>query len=156
MKSIYIEHDFLSEDECNAIIAFYEAFSHKSFHYRDNNSFPIGLKDFSELDEIHDRVLNRVAKIGQKKYVLDNHEVVKWPPKSKMSMHKDFDYDEWSAIVYLNNNYFGGRTLFENGIEVKPQKGTLIAFNGCNLSHGVSEILNGDRYTLAYWIKEHE
>jgi len=66
MKSIYIEHDFLSEYECNATIAFYEAFSHKSFHYKDNNSFPIGLRDFSELDEIHDRVQIVLLKLVKK------------------------------------------------------------------------------------------
>ena len=27
-------------------------------------------------------------------------------------------------------------------------------FNGCNLLHGVDPVLNGDRYTMAYWLKE--
>lgn len=156
MKSIYIEHNFLSDAECQGAIAFYQAYAHNAFHYKDNNTFPICLREHNEFNYINTRVLNLSKKLGQSNYILDNHEIVKWSPKSEMNMHLDYSHDEWSALVYLNDNYYGGKILFENGLEFKPEAGTIVMFNGCNLKHGVSKLLNGDRYTLAYWIKEHE
>lgn len=153
-KVIHIEHNFLSPEECEAIIGFYQVFAHEAFHYETNNTFPIDLKNHSELDGVHDRVLSLAQSLGQKPYRLDNHELVKWVPTSKMGLHKDFTHDDWSAILYLNDNFFGGNTLFEGNLRVSPQRGTIIMFNGCNLLHGVDPVLNGDRYTMAYWLKE--
>ena len=62
-------------------------------------------------------VLSLAQSLGQKPYRLDNHELVKWVPTSKMGLRKDFTHDDWSAILYLNDNFFGGNTLFEGNLE---------------------------------------
>ena len=71
-----------------------------------------------------------------------------------MKLHLDFSTDIWSAIVYLNDGYYGGKTFFENTMEITPKKGSIVLFSGSKIPHGVTPLINGNRYTLAYWISE--
>jgi predicted 2-oxoglutarate/Fe(II)-dependent dioxygenase YbiX len=68
-----------------------------------------------------------------------------------------FDYLKYAAVVYLNDLYEGGEIYFPNiGYSYSPKKGDLIMFpaNSEEYLHGVSKVLNGNRYTLAYWYSE--
>lgn len=63
-----------------------------------------------------------------------------------------YHYREYSSIIYLNNNFEGGEIFFSNFGNLKPNMdpGTLLIFPG-NLKylHGVTEVTNGIRYTIA-------
>jgi predicted 2-oxoglutarate/Fe(II)-dependent dioxygenase YbiX len=63
-----------------------------------------------------------------------------------------FPYRNFAAILYLNNDYEGGRISFPNFgnfcPEIKP--GMLVAFPGTlQYLHGVSRVTSGMRYTIA-------
>lgn len=63
-----------------------------------------------------------------------------------------FSYRNYSAITYLNDNYKGGEIYFTefNNFRPKISPGTLIIFPGTlEYMHGVTEILEGTRYTIA-------
>lgn len=65
-----------------------------------------------------------------------------------------FDYLEIAAVLYLNDEYEGGEIYFPNlGYSYAPRKGDLVIFpaNDEKYLHGVNKVLNGNRYTLAYW-----
>lgn len=155
MQSIYIEHNFLNELECAACVQFYKLFKEQSFYYECNHTRPLDLYPYrEEFDAINKRVTSLAARLGQEKEVyISNHEIVEWIPKSKMSLHHDMPRDKWSAILYLNDDYFGGKTIFENGTKINAKAGTIVMFNGSAIKHGVTEVLNGERYTMAYWIR---
>ena len=52
--------------------------------------------------------------------------------------------------VYLNDNFTGGSTLFED-IEIKPKPGKLIIFSNHEHLHYVSEVGGGERFVLSFW-----
>ena len=70
------------------------------------------------------------------------------PEKPHYTSHRDY-----SAVLYLNENYIGGRTFFlEDNYNVVPKTGKLILFtSGKDHIHGVNEVISGSRYTMALW-----
>ena len=74
------------------------------------------------------------------------------PEKSHYSSHRDY-----SAVIYLNDNYEGGKTFFNHGYEVQPKTGRLIYFtSGKEDAHGVTEVMSGHRYTFALWFTKNQ
>jgi predicted 2-oxoglutarate/Fe(II)-dependent dioxygenase YbiX len=59
-----------------------------------------------------------------------------------------------SSILYLNDDYEGGETNYEDGTIFKPKKGRLLFFDGKYHKHGVNKVRNNIRYTVATWYKK--
>jgi len=57
-----------------------------------------------------------------------------------------------SAITYLNDDYEGGKTVVD-GVEHTPKKGYTLIFRS-NISHGVTEVIKGQRGILATWFTD--
>jgi len=55
-----------------------------------------------------------------------------------------------TSITYLNEDYKGGETFFEDDFAVPPKLGRSLFFDGRAFRHGVNEI-KGNRFTLAIW-----
>ena len=131
-----------------------------------------------------ERVLNLSRFIAQKS-ILDyyeeysypeNTELVKWIPGDSMSIHSDNSwtagngletqkgkdhptkYRTYSAIFYINDDYEGGEIYFPNwDIEIKPKTGSLVIFpSNEEYIHGVKEVKNLNRYSIAVWYAGHE
>ena len=66
----------------------------------------------------------------------------------------DSDETTLSSITYLNDNFDGGRTYFEDGTTFIPKKGRSIFFDGQYYKHGVSKVENNIRYVVATWYKK--
>ena len=65
-------------------------------------------------------------------------------------------YRTHTAILYLNEEFDGGLTLFREADfgpfrEVQPQPGTLLAFDATQNAHAVSKLEGGKRYVLNMW-----
>lgn len=59
-----------------------------------------------------------------------------------------------ATLLYLNDDYSGGELSFpKHGIEFKPERGSLVVFNGGGeYAHEVKKIEDGDRYVLVgFW-----
>ena len=67
-----------------------------------------------------------------------------------MKPHFDPYEDIFAAVVYLNDEYIGGETYFEN-YKCSPSIGKLVIFSNNKILHQVSEVKEGTRYTLALW-----
>ena len=93
----------------------------------------------------------------------DTLQIVRWFPGMHQPPHADdmknagvigFDHRVFGSIIYLNDNYEGGKTYYPNfNFEVSPKKGSLIVHPGDeNHLHGVSKIEKNMRYTIAsFW-----
>lgn len=63
----------------------------------------------------------------------------------------DTPWREWSAVLYLNDNYRGGELVLPHvGLVYKPRAGSLVVFRADAL-HGVRACSDGARYTCAMW-----
>ena len=80
-------------------------------------------------------------------------QVIHRPPSSLHNLHVDDARDTtvMTSITYLNDNYEGGETFFEDGLSVTPKLGRTLFFDGKKYAHGVNEVKNGHRFVLAIW-----
>ena len=150
MKTLILD-DFLSKEECHLLIKHYESNTENIKKFRD--VFPLPLNFERELDFLTFK-LNKVAK--EFKAQIDWFQIVKWPIDSFQELHFDTAKKETilSSIVYLNDNFEGGQTYFEEGTMFKPKKGRGLFFNGQYYKHGVTPIKKQTRYVVATWYKK--
>ena len=59
-----------------------------------------------------------------------------------------------SSITYLNDNYVGGKTIFEDGTEIQPKVGRTVIFDGNRYKHGASTNREYQRYTIPIWYQK--
>ena len=88
-------------------------------------------------------------------------QIVRWPPGYELRPHADseepdgrphpFPHREFSAVVYLNDDFEGGQIHFprQGGARPSMSPGTLVFFPGTlPFLHGVEPIQRGTRYTV--------
>ena len=79
------------------------------------------------------------------------------PSGSLMGPHQDIWDIEYSAIIYLNDDFEGGETYIGlpghelDDTIIKPKLGRLVCFRGKDILHGVNKVTKGDRFTLPAW-----
>ena len=80
-----------------------------------------------------------------------NPYIVSWSSGDSQEEHKD--NNEFTAIIYLNDDYEGGELNFpESAITINPPAGSLIVWPGY-LTHSVSPVVSGTRYTMPIFLK---
>ena len=136
--------NFISEDECKKLITFYNWNKHKAFQYRD--TFPLYTKRFKN---ITDRVESLCVELNSQ-IKLNVHHITMWPQGSYMDPHTDPSDDVFAALIYLNDDYSGGETCFEQ-FKITPETGKLLVFSNSEMLHWVSEVKDATRYTLSMW-----
>ncbi len=79
-------------------------------------------------------------------------QIVSWPNESWQALHYDMAVPSTvcTSITYLNEDFEGGQTYFEDGTIIQPKIGRMVTFDGQKYKHGVKEI-KGHRYTLPMW-----
>ena len=144
MNILYLEDDFINEEQSKDIINFYNNHLIHSYEHRscDNQiSYPLNILNRYKHEHTLSTCADRIVKLC-KRFVhdakLDNLEIVKRPPSSSMDYHVDsITGDVLSGIVYLNDDYFGGSTGFES-FQVVPKVGRLIIFYNSHYRHCVN------------------
>tara|TARA_R100001460_G_scaffold25385_4_gene51026 strand:+ start:3997 stop:4497 length:501 start_codon:yes stop_codon:yes gene_type:complete len=159
-NKIEIIENFLSFKLCKKLIDFFENNTSLSeLHPVNYNRYIMdinitGMKEFSYLfNKINKHVYSQKCKI-------DWIKIVKWTDDCSQQLHFDRSKKNYkkiktiySSIMYLNSDYLGGQTFFEEGLIIKPIKGKALFFNGMYYKHGVMPVKKGPRYTLAAWYK---
>lgn len=96
----------------------------------------------------------------------DTLQIVRWFPGMEQPPHADdmtdtdiigLEHRAFGSIIYLNDNYDGGKTHYPNfKISITPKTGTLAIHPGDpEHLHGVTQIENGMRYTIAsFWTQD--
>jgi len=114
--------------------------------YQYNNTKPLELP----LDGFG--LIERISKDFGITHKLDKLEIVKREKGSHMDNHID-EGDTLAFILYLNDDFEGGETIFENETIIKPKKGRLLVFSNGIFLHKVNLITKGERYVIAGWFK---
>ena len=151
MFKVILQDNFLSPLQCQKLIQFYNSTPQPKQY---DTTFPLSITNIAPK-----YLKNKVNKTGIaiNNSVIDWFEIVKWPtPNRGKQLHSDdaSNRTSLSSIIYLNNNYEGGHTFFEDGTSFAPVEGRAIFFDGKYYRHGVSSISNGTRYTVASWLKK--
>lgn len=153
---IVIEDKLFSDEDCKKLIEIYNFNHDKTQEWF--STYPL------KLDKLKDdhlffskkiiQIINNfcVSVFGQNIYV-ERAEVTKWD----IGSNKDYHYDDardstiLSSITYLNEDYGGGETFFENKLSITPEVGKTLFFDGNQYLHGVKTVHLNYRYTLAIW-----
>ena len=148
--------NFLSSEECKTLIDMYESGHVKDEKGRFDSCYPIDISTMK--GGVPNFLSERINKAGNliNQSVIDWIQVVKWySPNKGKKLHKDFASDKTtlSSIIYLNDDYKGGQTYFEDGTIFTPIKGRALFFDGVYYNHGVKKIQKGKRYVVATWMK---
>ena len=161
-----IVHDnSISKSDCDFIIQEYERRG-PSDRWCNSDHLTFRPKNFSENQRMLD-ILNKIASVTG--YDIDWGEIVKRPPGTEHPKHLDIAEEStiFSSVTYLNDNFTGGETYIINDItlrkhvrdlsvKISPKTGRTLYFDGKQYEHGVTEVKDSHRYTLAIWYKEHE
>ena len=159
-KLLYIEENFISPSECQELIDLSKA-NKEEIPYgnetRGGDTFLTTL-DGIYFDEGKNSVVERVTnlcKTFDDRVVIDYAGVVRWPVGTFMKPHIDphrpnQEPDLFAAVLYLNDDFTGGYTGFEE-YEVKPETGKLLLFSNSVYKHHVTEVEGVERFALSIW-----
>lgn len=175
-KLIYVEEDFVDPVLCEKFINFAKENKNHEVPYGDysrggdtfitnlecgGNLYRGGVPDCIDLnqedEEIFKKVLNSITticKFFDENIRLDYPTIVRWPVGTFMKPHYDDSRQEnpdvFAALVYLNDDYTGGHTCFED-FEIKPKTGKLVIFSNSQYLHHVSKVETSERFVLSVW-----
>jgi hypothetical protein len=170
--------NFITNDECDILIKWLsenvkqkgKINSSEIFSYRQvDHSLVDNLQVWSIMEKYRWKVSQYAFKHFDYEMLYPEYsDLVVWYEGDSMNLHADnFDcsgnkpflddlyFRKISCLIYLNDNFEGGQTFFENGEFINPKKGMLAIFpSDCEHKHGVSKITNGIRYTMPMWLTD--
>lgn len=172
---------FLSPEECNKIIDFFEEQGTVSGHWMQTcfyDSLGMALMidedalHRSGLEDIHrdyfrwlpEEIRAAVEAAYNRGIKLNSAHAQKWPVGAFARWHSDSsDIDgnptawrnnKFASVLYLNDDYEGGELEFrDHDLSIKLPQGSLIAFpGGVENIHRINEITKGTRFTIVgFW-----
>jgi predicted 2-oxoglutarate/Fe(II)-dependent dioxygenase YbiX len=172
-KLIFEFENFISNEECDYIVNWFK--NTEKMPRNGAQSFFNGRQiDYGNVSDLNVKKLMNAfnldatylaKKTFNEEYLYPDYtDLVLWEPGSGMVVHSDNcdqegnpNYCSWrnySAVLYLNDDFLGGETFFpDHGpLFIKPKKGKLAIYpSGLEYSHGVTTVVNGNRYTMPIW-----
>ena len=92
-------------------------------------------------------------------WVTKNYTIKKYTQGAEIGTHKDVDSNkhintqDWTALVYLNDDYEGGDLVFNDlGHRISPKAGSIIFFS-TDEAHTAEKVLSGNKYFLFFYIQ---
>lgn len=161
----------MSKERCQDLIRFHK--SHKHIEAVGDGSDYTGIR-FMHIHTPHIRnwiaevvvnLVGEVRKISDQVVFPEMISLNEWPiggiqdphldtysnQEKKHGTSPDKPSREWTCILYLNDNYNGGRTWVPGGETYEPETGSGLLFQGIYIPHGVSKVRRHPRHTLAFW-----
>jgi hypothetical protein len=90
--------------------------------------------------------------------VSKNYTIKKYDTGGAIATHTDRDHDkdwntyDWTALVYLNDDYDGGELEFNKlGYSIKPSAGSIIFFSSDEV-HTAHTVVSGNKYFIFFYI----
>ena len=178
-NKVHIVENFISAEECSKLSSYFDrrsfpgpdplvkfvSIANESVYFDMKND-----KDFPDINQHVHNILDRMQEILSDTYGLpievSSSNYVNMSKGSSLPEHTDMggssdpinhtrieddDKFEFSALVYLNDDFEGGYLNFpKEEFKVKTTPGTLVFFNGKeDLPHEVTKILAGNRKNIA-------
>ena len=127
--------NYLSHEECDSLIKYYKE-NEERLSVKHGMIYPLKFKEgYHKFPDLVNQ-LNATAKLFGDNQI-NWMQIVKWP-----------------VGAFQLHDYEGGQTNYEDGTIFKPKKGRLLLFDGTHHKHGVKEVKNNVRYTVATWYKK--
>ena len=171
-KIIYIEENFITPDECKKFINLSKTNKNEmpygsskrggdtyltTVDWKNQGAVYYGGDVDPVVPSLDEEVVGRVNSLCNffdSSSNLDYVGIVRWPVGTFMKPHVDdnniHNPDIFAAMLYLNDDFDGGHTIFEN-FEVKPEVGKLIIFSNSKYLHYVSKVEGSERFVLSFW-----
>ena len=164
---IFLIEDFLTETECNQYIAlaqdkvFEEAkinvFGRQRMNKGIRNNDRLMIFDTAIAEELFNKSVDFLPQEHNGYQILNFNEmlrVYKYTLGQQFKMHRDGSYIRnereksiYTFMIYLNDDFEGGETEFENLFAVAPKKGTALIFHH-PLRHEGKTLISGVKYVL--------
>jgi len=92
-------------------------------------------------------------------------EVVRYQPGASYPVHGDLPWRSHTVLIYLNENYEGGRTFFprvgRDGYRVEPKTGHAFSWENSRapnkpieeMDHCVEELISGEKWVAVCWVQ---
>jgi hypothetical protein len=99
-------------------------------------------------------------KTGNKKldWITKNYVIKKYKQGGEIPDHSDRDHDydrntfDWTALIYLSDDYTGGEIVFSNlGYTIKPKAGSILFFPSDEV-HSAKKVFSGNKYFIFLYI----
>jgi hypothetical protein len=154
-----LQDNLLSNEECKELINLHHTHKQKIFKFRDNFPLLVVAKDRLKKPILPKKYINKLQKVSTSinNAIIDWCEIVYWPTSSFMPLHKDTtkaDTTILTSLIWLNDDFTGGKLFYEDGTTFVPKKGRGLFFDGIYNTHGVTKVDSGERYTLITWYKK--
>jgi prolyl 4-hydroxylase len=171
-----IIEDFISKEDCEYLInaavasnlwrtAGHEFWNNRTINY--TNMIVFDKKAANVMIDVLVRCQQSIKEsYGLEKIYPDLLQVIRWFPGMQQAPHADdmsntditgHAHRAFGSVLYLNDDYEGGHTYYPNfNFDITPKAGTL-AFHPADVAHlhGVTEVKNSIRYTVAsFWTKQ--
>jgi hypothetical protein len=175
LSRIIVSENTLSLEECTFLIELYDCYSELSLQ-RDYNDRPLlHYYTLRDVDSESASWVHGVSLQCKKKIEVDLRTpelfvesvflACSWPGDSLLP-HADNERNEhgrwlpnhtpqreYTALVYLNNNFTGGELVFpDRDVVIMPKPGLLVGFpSNHEFVHAVRNVLSGKRYSVPVW-----
>lgn len=118
-------------------------------------SVSISISEYAKKDMVLKNIFYSVMRTGSSNYLhMDNFE----NDRVKGPILKDNSEDDYSSILYLNDDFTGGELYFpKQEISITPLAGSIAIFKGDDSKpHQVLPVLSGTRVSIAmfFWPRE--
>lgn len=145
---IHIHSNFITKDECNDFIKFYE--DNKDKVVTIDSDMVYHFDGITLIDNLND--FNFFKKIKLNPLIIDRIRVQHVSEQTNFIEEFHTDKEPFTFIIFLNDNFSGGELIYEN-VVVTPKVGQLLYTSG-DEPHYVKRVNEGDRYTLVCFLKE--
>ncbi|ASK31216.1 oxidoreductase, 2OG-Fe(II) oxygenase [Chryseobacterium sp. T16E-39] len=164
---IFLIEDFLTDKECETYIRMSDerSFEEAKINMNGQQLMNKGIRNNDRLmifdKEIAESLFTRALKFLPQNHgvymIKDFNEmfrVYKYSSGQRFKMHRDGSYIRneneksfYTFLMYLNDDFEGGETEFENLFTVTPKKGTALVFHH-PLRHEGNTLITGEKYVL--------
>jgi len=165
-NEIYLIDDFLTKAECDELIKYSEQKGYEEAKVNldgkqvlmttvRNNQRVLEMNEeraeqlWSKLKSFHPMELGMSNAIG----LNELFRFYKYTPKQRFKKHRDgqfqrneMEFSAYTFMIYLNDNFTGGETEFDEVI-IHPKKGSALIFKH-ELKHEGKAVLDGIKYVL--------
>ena len=175
MTEIYIDNNFITQQQVDKLYQYVQSttdwvITNDSWSERFIFSFAIHDKEIKrEIENIAQSVVDLIKQKEHTSVVVETCQLVRWRKGDKLDPpHADCEHLDgsphpypnrhYSVLIYLNKDYEGGQIFFPNQqLTPKTLPGTLVQFKGTKeYLHGVTEITNGERYTIVMFLTKND
>jgi len=164
---IFIIENFLTDEECDHYIELTKdkVFEEAKINIGGRQMMSKGVRNNDRLmifdNDLAKNLFQKAEKFLPKTYedykVLDFNEmfrIYKYSSRQRFKMHRDGSYIRneneksfYTFLIYLNDDFEGGETEFENLFTVTPKKGSALVFYH-PLRHEGKTLISGLKYVL--------